>query len=970
MRITACKTNHIVNPLGFGMDVATVSWITEETNSKKQLAAQVIVAWDAGMNEVIYDTGRSKELSNLAVRLPISLSPYTRYYWTVRVWGDGGDEAESEVNWFETGRREEGWNAKWITPVWEDKSIHPYLRKTFIIDGGIKSARAYVTGIGLYELELNGARVGTEFLTPYCNTYDAWVQSQTYDITELLKEGTNTIGASLANGWAKGRFGTFGDLNTPYCDSFALLCELRITMEDGTVMILGTDIDWRCKPSPVLADGIYEGETYDANLELHGWSTADYDASDWDEVKEFDAVGLGKVEDRLSLPVVIKETIKPVELIHTPAGEWVIDMGQNMVGWLRIRIHEPMGTTVTVRHGEVLQENNFYRENLRSAKAEYIYTSDGTDRSIEPHFTFFGFRYAKLEGFTEPIHLDDFTGCVVYSDLELTGSIETSDPYVNRLFQNALWSQKGNFLDVPTDCPQRDERMGWTGDAQVFSGTASFNMDTYAFYTKFMRDVYAEQQFCDGMVTSVVPTFTQNKSSHSSFMGGGSCAWGDVATVVPWEVYIHFGDKAILERQYPSMKAWVDWIRLQDQQSGNRKLWTVGFHFGDWLALDGPVEGGVIGGTDNGLLASAYYRLSTNILAKAASVLGYNDDALFYGRLTEEIKRAIQDEFFSKNGRSTIHTQTAHVVALHFDLVQPEVRDRVLKELQALLKNNNMHLKTGFVGTPYLCRTLSDHGDSDSAYRLFLQEDYPSWLYEVIMGATTIWERWNSILPNGRISGTDMNSLNHYAYGSIVEWMYRHMCGINPREDAPGFRKFIIKPEIYGKLYYAKATLRSSMGLIESGWRREKDGSLIVQVTVPFDSDAELYLPDAETGKVSGLDGLTAKQIGEKVKVSLEAGNYTFRYIPTKDYELKYTIESPLQELLANSETKVILAEMTPKLLAAAAGEGLGMELPYSIADLTMGQDAFKANILLGGQVDLAELDEGLKMVTVKIRTV
>ncbi len=970
MRITACKTNHVVNPLGFGMDFATVSWITEDTPSKKQLAAQVIVARDAGMKEVIYDSGQSKELSNLGVKLPIILSPYTRYYWTVRVWGDVGDEAVSEVNWFETGKREDGWNAKWITPAWEDKELHPYLRRSFTLSKKVKSARVYVTGMGLYELELNGKRVGKEYLTPYCNVYDAWVQYQTFDVTELLQEGDNVVGAMLGNGWAKGRFGTFGDFNTPYCHFFALLCELRITMEDGSVIILGTDSDWCCKPSPILADSIYDGEYYDANRELIGWSTIDYDASDWDLVKEFNPVGLGRVEDRLSLPVIIKETLTPLGLIHTPAGEWVLDMGQNMVGWLRFKSREPKGTKITIRYGEILQEGNFYRDNLRSAKAEYSYISDGEERVVEPHFTFYGFRYAKLEGFTEPIRLEDFTGCVVYSDLEETGSIETSDPIVNRLFQNAMWGQKGNFLDVPTDCPQRDERMGWTGDTQVFSGTASFNMDTYAFYTKFMRDLYEEQKYCDGMVASVVPTFTKEKSSQSSFTGGGSCAWGDAATVVPWEVYLHFGDKTILERQYPSMKAWVEWIRLQDVQSGDRKLWTVGFHFGDWLALDGPVVGGVLGGTDTGLLASAYYRLSTNILAKAASVLGFAEDASYYGRLTEEIKHAIQDEYFSKNGRSTINTQTAHVVALHFDLVEPEVRERVRRDLQALLKKNNMHLKTGFIGTPYLCRTLSDNGASDSAYQIFFQEDYPSWLYEVLMGATTIWERWNSVLPNGEISGTDMNSLNHYAYGSIVEWMYRHMCGINPIEDAPGFRKFVIKPEVYGKLYYAKASLRSAMGIIESGWTREKDGSLTIKVTVPFQSEAELFLPDAEVTKVNGLDGLTVEQIGDKVQVHLETGSYRFHYVPSKCYELKYSIETPLQELLNNQETKAILGEMTPKLIATAEGAGLGMELPYSIVDLLDGKDAFLANMLLGSHIDQDALNKRLMAIPYQIRTV
>jgi alpha-L-rhamnosidase len=896
VKITSCKTNHMVKPLGYGMQQATVSWITEDTTSKRQVAAQIVVALDDMMSNIIYDSGKNLELSSLAVDLPIELLPYTRYYWTVKVWGDGGDEAVSAVNWFETGKREEGWQAIWITPIWGDKNIHPYLRKDFSIKGKVKSARAYVTGMGLYELEINGVRIGEERLTPYCNSYDAWVQYQTYDITEALQEGDNVVGAMLANGWAKGQFGTFGDLNSPYVDSFALLCELRITMDDGEILLIGTDTDWKCKPSPILHDGIYDGEIYDATKEIKGWSTPLYQATDWDKVMEFAPKGLGKVTDRLSIPVIVKEMLQPVELIHTPAGELVLDMGQNMVGWLRIRVHEPKGTQIRISHGEVLQDENFYRDNLRAAKAEYIYISDGTERVIEPHTTFYGFRYAKLEGFTKPIRPENFTGCVVYSDLEQTGTIETSDPHVNRLFLNALWGQKGNFLDVPTDCPQRDERMGWTGDAQVFSGTASFNMDTYAFYTKFMQDLYEDQKFNQGRVSHTVPTFIQEKNLDNDFAGGGACAWADCATVIPWEVYLHYGDISILKRQYASMKDWVEWIRRQDINSGDRKLWTVGFHFGDWLALDGTVEGEAWGGTDNGLLASAYYRLSSHILAKAAKVLGYEEDAKLYGELSDQVKQAIQDEFFSKNGRCTIDTQTAHVVALHFDLVQPELRKRVLTDLQALLSKSKNHLKTGFIGTPYLCRSLSDNGDSDSAYQIFFQEDYPSWLYEIIMGATTIWERWNSILPDGKISSTGMNSLNHYAYGSIVEWMYRNMCGINPVEEAPGFQKFIIKPEVYGKLYYAKARLKSAMGLIESGWKRENDGTISVQITVPFGCEAIAYLPDAELATVNGLGSLMAEQDAEKVKVILVAGYYKFNYIPSRDYTIHCSNDNPLCE--------------------------------------------------------------------------
>jgi len=967
MKISSCKTNHITNPLGYGMEQTVISWITEDTSSKKQLAAQVIAAKDAGLHDIIYDSGKNTELSSLAVELPIELEPYARYYWRVKVWGDAGDEAESDLNWFETGKRNEQWQGKWITPIWDDKDLHPYIRKSFTICNKVKSARVYITGMGLYELEINGVRIGEERLTPYCNSYDAWVQYQTYDVTDSLKEGKNAIGVMLANGWAKGSFGAFGDRNTPYCDSFALLLEVRITMEDGSIQVIGSDTDFKCKRSPIVADGIYDGEIYDATKEIPEWSAANYEDTDWDQVKEFIPAGLGPVVDRLSLPVLVKETINPVGLIHTPAGELVLDMGQNMVGWLRIHIHEPEGTQIKITHGEVMQDDNFYRENLRMAKAEYIYISDGMDRMIEPHSTFYGFRYAKLEGFTEPVTIEDFTGCVVYSDLEETGKIETSDPYVNRLFLNALWGQKGNFLDVPTDCPQRDERMGWTGDAEVFCGTASFNMDTYAFYVKFMQDVYEEQKFCDGMVASTIPTFCKVKDSESSFAGGGACAWADCATVIPWEVYLHFGDKTILRRQYNSMKDWVDWIRRQDQKSGDRKLWTVGFHFGDWLALDGPIEGGVMGGTDNGLLASAYYRLSTNILSKAANVLGNEKDAKFYGALSEQIKGAIQNEYFSKNGRSTIHTQTAHVVALHFDLVQEEVRDRVLKDLQALLKKSGMHLKTGFIGTPYLCRSLSDNGDSDSAYKLLFQEDYPSWLYEVIMGATTIWERWNSIMPDGKISGTGMNSLNHYAYGSIVEWMYRNMCGINPVEEAPGFKKFIIKPEVYEKLNYAKATLKSAMGYIESGWSREED-TLTIKVVIPFHSEAIAYLPDADLEEVKGLNGLKAEQDENKVKVELTAGTYSFSYIPTRDYKVQYSLETPIRELLAIPETKKILNEIAPGLVQASMGD-MERELPYSISEATKEGDAFVFERFFSG-VNLDVLNEKLMAVPVKIRTV
>jgi alpha-L-rhamnosidase len=841
------------------------------------------------------------------------------------------------------------------------------VRRTFALPGRVRSARAYVTGLGLYELEINGRLVGQERLTPYCTGYDYWVQSQVFDVTDLLLAGDNAVGAMLSNGWAKGPFGTFGALNTPYVDVFALLCELRVVLEDGREVVVASGPDWRCAPSPIVADCIYDGEVYDANREIPGWSTAGFDDAAWDAMKEWTPVGIGPVVDRLSPPVLVKETLAPAALLQTPAGEWVLDMGQNMVGWLRIRVREPKGATIRISHGEILQDGNFYRDNLRGAKAEYVYTSDGTERTVEPHTTFYGFRFAKLEGFSGPIDPADFTGCVVYSDLETTGSIETSDPLVDRLFRNAMWSQKGNFLDVPTDCPQRDERMGWTGDAQIFSGTASFNMDTYAFYTKFLHDVWLDQKACGGKVASTIPTFSKDKDDGSGFLKGGACAWSDAATVIPWEVYLHFGDPTILERQYESMKAWVDWIRGRDAAAGDCGLWLEGFQFGDWLALDGPVEGGVFGGTDNGLLASAYYRLSSNLVAKAAHVLGKTEDAALYGALTERIRRAIQDEFFSKNGRAAVGTQTAHVVALHFDLVPEAVRARVLADLRVLLRRSCGHLKTGFIGTPILCRALADNGDPDTAFRLFFQEDYPSWLYEVVMGATTIWERWNSVLPDGRISGTGMNSLNHYAYGSIVEWMYRNLCGIQPQEDAPGFQRFTVKPDVYGKLWYAKARVRSAKGWVESGWERRPDGTLAVRVVVPFDAEATAYLPDADRATVRGLGALAAAQEGSRAKVVLSAGTYEFTYAPTRDYTLHYSIRTQVADLFADPDAKAVLTEVLPRMIAYQNDGGVH-ESSESLEALFTGPEAFLIRMRFG-EVNLAALDAKLRAVPVKVRT-
>jgi alpha-L-rhamnosidase len=866
------KCNRITNPLGFYLDRPRLSWVTEAPGAVFQQAARVQVAENEEFSPVLYDTGRSEEVDSLGFRLPVDLKPRTRYFWRVTVWTDRGDEIQSPVQWFETSKMDEPWTARWITPDWEEKNIHPLLRRDFHLDGEVKSARVYVSGLGLYELELNGKRVGEEYFTPYLNAYDKWIQYQTFDVTDMVKQGENTIGAMLGEGMYMGRYGFPDNEGNIYGDTMAFLCELIVEYRDGRMVTLASDSSWKAAPGPVQFSSIYDGEIFYANKKTAGWSEPGLDTSGWSGTRLID-IDLNKVEPRRSLPVYIMEERKPEKVITTPKGETVLDMGQNMVGWIRFRVQAPKGTEITFYHGEELQDGNFSRENLRTAKAEYHYISDGQPAEVRPYFTWFGFRYLKVEGWPGEINPSDFTGCVLYSDM--IGGIETSNPLVNRLFLNALWGQKGNFLDVPTDCPQRDERLGWTGDANVFSGTACFNMDTNAFYHKYLYDLAREQEEDKGMVSHVVPktSLTGEPGTHNY---GGSAVWGDAATVIPWNTYIHYGDKAILEQQLESMKNWVDWIR--DMDDGSR-LWNKGFHFGDWLALDGPGEYNPMGGTPTELIATAYYSYSARLVAKAAKVLGRDDLAEEYLALSDEVKAAFKEEFITPRGRLAVDTQTAHVLALHFDLVPEGFRRRIADNLHRLLKENDYHLKTGFVGTPLLCRVLSDNGYNDLAYRLLLNEDYPSWLYQVKMGATTIWERWNSLRPDGKFGELGMNSLNHYAYGSIVEWMYRNMCGINPVEDCPGFRRALLAPKPHESIRWAKAWLNSASGRYESGWSYEEDG-LEYHFAIPFDASADVLLPDTEpakvviNGKPLAESDVDAGQEDGFVRFTLTAGEY------------------------------------------------------------------------------------------------
>lgn len=711
------------------------------------------------------------------------------------------------------------------------------LRQTFRLKGDIRSARAYATSLGLYELWLNGQRVGDQLFTPGWTSYHKRLQYQTYDVTQLLRHGDNAVGAVLGDGWHRGRLG-WENGHSVYGEKLALLFQLNVVYRDGQRQTIVSDGTWRAATDPIRQSDIYDGEVYDARLERPGWATAVCDDSDWYSVRPID-----HPKDILVAPpgppVRKIQEIRPVAILQTPASETVFDFGQNMVGWVRLKVKGPAGTVVTLRHAEILDaEGNFYTANLRSARqrVQYILKGEGLE-VYEPHFSFQGFRYVALDGFPGAPTPDSLTGIVLHSDMEPTGHFECSNPQVNRLQRNIVWSQKGNFLDIPTDCPQRDERFGWTGDAQVFIQTAAFNMNVAGFFAKWLRDLAAEQR-SDGSVPHVVPDILPE---------AGSAAWGDAATICPWTLYLFYGDKSILAEQYESMVRWVDYAR---DQAGDDLIWRRGFHFGDWLAgaSSPPLFPNPVTSTD--LIATAFLAHSTGLLVKAAQALGKTDDAEKYGRLLAKIKRAFQREFVTPSGRIGCNTQAAYVLVLMFDLLPEGKRARAARRLVELIRDNDTHLSTGFVSTPYVCHVLTRFGHLDVAYELLNQETCPSWLYPITQGATTIWEHWDGIKPDGSLQDERMNSFNHYANGAIGDWLYQVVAGIKADPQHPGFKHVIIKPQPGGGLTSARASLETMYGPVFSGWAFEGD-RFALNVALPPNTWGTVHIPVPDTYKIS-----------------------------------------------------------------------------------------------------------------------
>ena len=854
MRIEHCRINHLHNPIGFELDHPVFSWVVCGASGTRAEASRIIVRYG---EETVADTGWA-DLSSLAAAVPLALAPRTRYSWTVSVRTDKGEEATSGENFFETGRMQESWTGRWIGCD-DSEERHPIFSKQVAPGKQVRSARLYICGLGLYEAFWNGEKIGAEYLTPYCTNYDAWVQYQTYDVTKQLQQ-SGTLSVKLGNGWYKGRFG-FDPSKPPYYgDSFKLIADLIITYEDGAEEIIGTDESWQVTRSRIAFSNIYDGETLEDVPAVPA---------------RFSDAPKGALRARLSTPVLVREERK-CSLIITPAGETVLDTRQILTGSFRLRVHEPRGKRIHLQFGEILQNGCFYRDNLRSAKAEYTYISGGGACVIEPEFTFYGYRYVKIEGI-ENLNPDDFTALVLYSDIPSAGSLETGHPLVNQLIHNAQWGHIGNFLDVPTDCPQRDERMGWTGDAQVFAPTACYLRDCAAFYTKYLHDMYTEQLQNDGEVPQVIPSFGFKPSS---------AAWGDAACIIPWTVYMFTGDRTILEKQFDSMCAWVDFMeRTESRDQG----WRNHFHYGDWLALDCAKSAkGLIGATDRDYIALVHFRYSAELTAKAARVLGKAAEAAHYQQLADSLLDIIRREYFTPSGRCAVPTQTGYLLALRHGLTSDVSRTR--RDLANKLAANNDLLETGFVGTPLLCSELTRAGYAAKAFHLLLHEGYPGWLYAVKMGATTIWERWNSVLPDGSISGTDMNSLNHYAYGSVLQWLYEDVAGLAPLE--PGFTRAKLCPHVHPALGHAQAQYHSAAGTWFVRWEILEDSRIAYRCTVPFGCTAQLILPDGSEHELAP---------GAHVFTVCQAGNHR-----------NFTILSTVSEILADERAREALLDAIP----------------------------------------------------------
>jgi len=862
------------------------SWsIDSPFRSCLQLQYQIQIAEDDAFSTITCDTGLVESSQSAQIRVKdFHPEEGVLYFARVRVVteADGQQATESKFSPAATilgGLKDPNELKEYFITAEKEEDIPrskgTYLRKEITIDKQVRHAVVFSTAQGMYQLHLNGEQVSDEQFAPGWTTYDHRLLYQSYVVTDLLNSGPNVLGAHLGAGWYKGTIG-FQHIHNFYGDYAALSLRLDLFYTDGTKQSYYTDDSWKGSYSPVVNAQIYDGETWDARLEQEGWDRPGFITGTWWSATSTPCTS-ERIEAQVGSAVTLQEEMAPKLAFYTPQGDRVIDFGQNMSALVEIRGQGKAGDTVELTCFEVLdKDGNVYTANLRKAAQKITYTlKDDKPFVYRPHFTFFGFRFIHVSSFPGRSDLDNFRAYVVHSQMEETGTFACSDPDVNQLQHNILWGLKSNFVDIPTDCPQRDERLGWTGDAQIFCRTSSYLVNTYTFFSKWLRDL-ALDQTSEGGVPHVVPDLLNKHPFDDWLISQGThsaAAWADAAVINPWVLYLTWGDTKILENQWESMKAWIDFMRAHAVDN----IWNYKLQFGDWVALDAE-EGSYFGATPNELTCTAYYAYSTQLFAKIARVLGKAEIAEEYEALYDQVVETFQNTFFHADGTMTAQTQTAHILALHFNLAPKRYLSQTVAGLKKLLAAHDGHLVTGFVGTPYFCHALSSHGCIQEAYELLLKDDFPSWLYQVRKGATTVWEHWDGIKTDGSMWSPNMNSFNHYAYGTIGEWLYRVVAGIEIDEQAPGYKHSIIAPRIGGNLDWVKAQYRSIYGTVGVHWKLGTTPKTVeLQVTIPANTSATIKLMDAAA--VLEGDGQEFKPNESGFEAEVGSGHYTVRYL-------------------------------------------------------------------------------------------
>jgi alpha-L-rhamnosidase len=831
--VSAVRFEHRDDPLGIGEDRPRLSWQVASRQGRRQAAYELTIG-----DEFFHVDSADSVLVPWPAR---PLASREAREVRVRVIGTDGEVSDwRDPVGVERGLTAHDWEAALIEPAGHERGPAALLRRSFLADGEIARARLYITAHGLYVAELNGERVGDDTLAPGWTSYHHRLRYQTYDVTGQLRAGENAIGVQVADGWWRGRLGFVPGWRDTYGGSLGLLAQLEIDYTDGRRQVIPTDEGWRSSTGPIRSADLYEGETHDATMAVPGWSSPGFDDQEWGGVHRGERDPATLVAPS-GPPVRAVEERVPVDTITTPSGRTVLDFGQNLVGRLRIRVRGRRGATATLRHAEVLESGELGVRPLRTATAtdRYVLAGDAGGEGWEPSFTCHGFRYAEVSGDYDEL---EATAVVYHSDMRRTGWFECSDPLLNRLHENVVWGMRGNFVDVPTDCPQRDERLGWTGDIQVFAPTAAYLFDCAGLLTSWLADLAADQT-----AKGVVPLFVPRIDFPGPFAEPSATAgWSDAAVIVPWVLHQRFGDAGLLRRQYPSMRAWVDGLTASLGPVGLFDKPAV--QLGDWLDPAAPPDAPWRAETDAHLVATAYRAHVAGLLSRIAAVIGEEADAAKYADLANGVRQAFHDEFVTQGGRIASSGQTGYALALEFALLpDPEQRARAARQLVRLVREKGHKVATGFLGTPLICDALTSAGAIDDAYQMLLQAECPSWLYPVTMGATTVWERWDSMLPDGSVNPGEMTSFNHYALGAVADWMHRVVAGLGP--GSPGYRSLRIEPRPGGGISWARTAHRTPYGLAEVAWERA-EGELRVDVTVPTGSVATVVLPGLEPREI------------------------------------------------------------------------------------------------------------------------